>query len=247
MGTRMDFPSWAPPEVVRHLRDEIAEHSAFLQEFVEHESSAGHEVPKSILEEPEPGIEMLCRLITHADMRIAWETIKEHSIDPMLVTYACKLGFIGPTGLRLLPPSEREDRVRDIRMTAKKLAALVHLTEYDEILISEWQKKRAGTVFETAAAALVGEPVPRDTSAKFMPGFLSDLLLQVAKFDPSTDWEIGSQRPRGAEASRHEFIRRLDQLFLEKSGKRLRATVARFASAAFDTDIGERQVIRIAP
>jgi hypothetical protein len=244
----MTFPHWAPVEVVEHLCAETSKHESFLARFAESEAASGRKVPQSILDEPDPELEMLHRLVTREEMRIAWASINKYNVDPMLVVHACVLGFIGPTRLQRLSPSERQKRIDDIRETALRLANLVADTEYEEIQFDKWREQKTGVIIARAfAAGFGGETLSKDTSHSFFPDKLSDLLRSIARFDPSIRWEVDSSRPGANEASRHALIRRLDQLFQEKAGRRLRTTVARFASAAFDADIGERQVIRIAP
>lgn len=247
-GARMNFPDWAPSEVVEYWRSERAEHDNFLAHFAESERAQGRDVPSEILSEPDPQLDLLVRLITHEEMHSAWNAVCKNKIDPMLVVHACQLASFGPTGIQQHPPKERRELVSEIRETARKLADLVMLTEYENILIDDWQKKRTGVAIRTAwAAGLRGEAPPPDVSMVFCPSTLSDVLHKVARFDPSKKWGVDTKRPGDPKAPLHLLVRRLDKLFQEKTGKRLRATVASISNAVFDAGITERQVSRIAP
>lgn len=244
----MDFPAWAPSEAIEYWKLETAQHQEMLDRFAKSEAASGRIVPPELLNEADPSLEMLYRLLSHADMKFAWEEVQKHNIDPMLVIYSCALGYIGPIGLQTWPTKQRAAKVGRIRDLARELADLVRHTEYEEMLLPQWRQVRTRVRAEQALhAGLTGAPTPKDQTGRFMPPPISRILDQIALFDPSEHWDIDTPRPRSDEAPMHLFVRRLDALFQKQASVRLRATVLRFVNVAFEKDLDERQLYRIAP
>ena len=256
--TEGKFPEWAPSIIVSQWREKREEERAWHEKFPE--------VPLDTEES-----DVLLRLLTYPDMRAVWEKIGKHQITPDLFVAMVQLSsYYIEAQPHDLTAKEYAKWLEEVKATARKLAGLIQLSNYDNFLQAKYYAKRNRLLIKSVVAHAAQAFRPDFDESEFKktepeherwpdsnPGLLSENLLELAslKSDEEVrmlgvkrDSAIRLEKPHHPNARRSYFIKKLTQLIREKTGQPLRSIVTTTTTSVFDDPtITERQVIRIAP
>ena len=252
------FPEWAPSVVISQWREKLEEERSWHEQF-----------PKIPLDTEESDV--LMRLLTYPDMRDVWEKLEKHQISPDLFIIMVQLSsYYIEEQPHDLTEKEYEKWLEDVKTTAKKLAGLVQLSNYDNFLQAKYYAKRNRLLLKSVVAHAAQAFRPDFDEREFErtepeyerwpdsnPGLLSENLLELANLGSdeevrvlgvNREGAIRLEKPHHPNARRSYFIKKLTQLIRERTGQPLRNIVTATTSVVFDDPtITERQVIRIAP
>lgn len=259
------FPSWTPKSCIaiwEQAANELSEHEKRTLEFVRKGQGEGripleHDPEKLARSWVKEDFEYrqeraIYRLLTNEDMRLAYSSLARNGLSIETTLAVCRVGLCGPTGSEKRTPVEREAWKCDVTAAALHLAKLIELSPLDEILVRQYKEVATDAIVSHAFA--VGFSGKEDhfppQYKRFFPNpsTLSGLLRKLAEdVETIVSQDMVMPRPGDRDASRAYFVRRLSEYFVSECGKPLRATVAKFASAAFDCEMSERAVVRLAP
>lgn len=194
----------------------------------------------------------LYRFLTYENMRLAFAALDRKNVSAAHTIRLCRVGLIGPTGSETKTPAERAAWLAKVKETALQLAELVELSDLDNVLVRNYQAAHAAAlVFHSMADGLSGNKNAGSRSYKMFfpkPANLSGFLRKFAEeADVTAGGDLVMDRPRDKDARRAYFVRSLTKFFRDECGMPLRAVVATFTSTAFDCEISERAIIRLAP
>lgn len=211
---------------------------------------------------------MLRRLATDERMEWVWvrmaklaKTIKKGSGAPIDEIFArqAELGYFGPTGrIGKMTKVEYRKWVSDVEEASLHLARLVKDTGLDEYLLRDFKRAETTVLVRSALAdGILGKDCHCSKWSKFFePPSLSSLLNrlsgEVEKAEQRGMFGIPRELPRIASpradhARRQFFIQTLTGFCQRELGSPQRRIVAIVTSVAFEQEITERQVIRLAP
>jgi len=249
------FPVWAPEPIIAEWQEKIQEAYSWLEQFPE-------------LEPDTHDADIYHRLLSYEDMKYVWEKLPKYKISPELFSSMVGLSSIYPKGTPTsMAPKEYEQWLKDVRETSLKLAQLIQLSGFDQLLQTEYYHKRNSLWLRHAVveAFKCVDDEQDNTSSKdaeyerwpdLTPKLLSSYLITIVNMKSENEAELFSShsesvrldKPNHPNAGRSYFIKQLTHLLREKTGKPLRKIVTITTAAVFDNPgITERQIIRIAP
>lgn len=258
------FPSWAPKIGVmywRQLELDKIRHLENVSRFIGEEQKAGRIAERCntstlVGDFSRDDFEVMwadavCRMLTSDGMRAAFCCLEERKIDLHLLLLSAARGYLGPVGSERKAKRERDEWLANVTETAIKLASLIKQSPLDKCLTDKFQAAHANAIVKDCFRLLApdAQPVKSDYSAFFpKPSTMSGLLLEFAENArqiASADRVMA--RPGDKEAKRAYFIRTVTDFLYKETGRPLRKVVAAMTSAAFDVEIEESQISRIAP
>lgn len=251
------FPSWAPQEVISEWKEACDEVDYWKRRF----PAAEPDTEKA---------DLLYRLLTYPDMKSVWEKLPKYKIRATSFASMVQLSSIYiETKPHNLTPKEYESWLIEVKETAMKLAKLIELSRYDQLLQERYFSKRNKLMLENIVGHSLKTFDPNidaEQHAKtepeynqwpdLSPGLLSANLRKLAILD--SDDQVGLlgteqssvklEKPKHPNAKRSYFIKKLTQLIRSETGQPLREIVAKTTATVFDDPtLTERQIIRAAP
>lgn len=245
---QVNFPAWAPDQVISIWREKDADADYWLEEFpmVERDSEIS---------------DLYIRLLTYNDMRSVWERLPKYKIKPSLFSIMIEIAYLyRQSSPDTLAPLQYEQWLAKLKETAKTLEGLIRYSEFDGLLDKQYYKKRQRLVvhdiFQHSARKVFtpdkansynGEP-PSNSWPNIPPGNFSDNLKLLGTVEPDQERRVQMDRPNHPNAKRIYFVKSLTAQLRKETGKPLRDIVTKTTATVFDDPkITERQIFRMAP
>ena len=256
------FPEWSPKEVVQEWEKLNSESSVYPKEIKEanQENTTTRFLNKNWNQSEEwPGA--LYRLLTHLDMKEAWERMGETAISKGGFYLILHLAYFPRSKSEVMAEKELRDWRNDIEATASKLADLIEFSCYDDILESRFsdifntlkEKRMISEAFAHFALDKTEDEIEENekqkteflikVSNKYRPPLLSSVLRDLGGMREDVINRSGipwnrnldlQSRPNKKTAQRIRFARQLTFEMLQIFGEPKRDIVARCVRAAFD-------------
>lgn len=268
-----NFPKWVPAGAISAWK-EAAERDRRMIEASNSRSATGPKAARTVQEamidawrnvgDPLPS-ELFNRLLSDS-AKVAWCAVGKQSttkqvgaIDPLsLLSHLLIRACWGPMFDEQMTRAEYSKHRKRAKALAEELAQLIYGTKLDhwlsehvanlEMMVADdpkWRPAWAALYGGSEAQGLVNA---LDSTRGWFLSRMSGVLREFAgAIEGDQQPAVSLSKPNDANARRAYFVKSATEACLFIFGKLMRREVATFASAAFNCDMTEREVRRLAP